>query len=591
MSIPIPPIQYDSRTYQAVMNDINSVPELADLPENHKALIAGSHEVLSVYQNAIANNNYLRTAFTRQAVIDLCRLINYELYPKIPSSGTLLFYFNPSTVVFPKTVTKADLAARSSGSITASSLKFESRAGATFTATSETFTADAGTDLLTVARTYLTGEKVRLTTSGTLPAGLSLSTDYYVIKISATTIKLATSIANAYMGTAIDITSAGSGTHTIVLYSGQVTAYQQETKTSYIVGRSDGVTAWQQFDLQFLDVIKDTLTLTINGATWTRVDTVIDSISTDKVFMQRYKTDGSSYIMFGNGTLGAIPGNFDIYANHAVGGGVASNISQLNRINSYAGTDSDIVGVSNATAFTSGSDAESIENAKIQAPILLKALNRFVTVTDGKALVLNYGGVYVTEVIRNAYGPLSCQVPIVPTGGGLPSAGLKSALQTYLISLTVLSSIDVRVTDPTYVTFTPVVQIKVNTGYTFANIKPFVMLALRLISSEYTAELLQYYLTNGIATAVTAINTKWGTSFAAADYAQIERLLENVTAPVFSTPTFDASLQESDVFSFVQSFVYGINYMTISSPTFPLTVASASITTDNVLTGNITEIP
>jgi hypothetical protein len=42
-----------------------------------------------------------------------------------------------------------------------------------------------------------------------------LATDYYVIKVSDTTFKLATSYANAIAGTAINITSTGTGTHTI----------------------------------------------------------------------------------------------------------------------------------------------------------------------------------------------------------------------------------------------------------------------------------------------------------------------------------------------------------------------------------------
>lgn len=57
--------------------------------------------------------------------------------------------------------------------------------------------------------------RVQVSTTTTLPAGLSAATDYYVIKISDTQIKLATSYANAVAGTAIDITSTGSGTHTL----------------------------------------------------------------------------------------------------------------------------------------------------------------------------------------------------------------------------------------------------------------------------------------------------------------------------------------------------------------------------------------
>lgn len=86
---------------------------------------------------------------------------------------------------------------------------------------SDTFTADASTDICTHTSTtnipsnILTGTRVRLTTTTTLPAGLSLATDYYVIVVSDTTFKLATSYANAIAGTAINITDAGTGTHTM----------------------------------------------------------------------------------------------------------------------------------------------------------------------------------------------------------------------------------------------------------------------------------------------------------------------------------------------------------------------------------------
>ena len=84
-----------------------------------------------------------------------------------------------------------------------------------------TFTADAGTDVCTHTSTtskpsnLLTGTRVRCTTTTTLPAGLATATDYYYIRVSDTTYKLATSYANAIAGTAINITDAGTGTHTL----------------------------------------------------------------------------------------------------------------------------------------------------------------------------------------------------------------------------------------------------------------------------------------------------------------------------------------------------------------------------------------
>lgn len=79
------------------------------------------------------------------------------------------------------------------------------------------FTAVAATDVCTATGTILTitGIKVKFTTTGTLPAGLSTGTYYYLIYQSATTFKVASSLANALAGTAIDITDTGSGTHTV----------------------------------------------------------------------------------------------------------------------------------------------------------------------------------------------------------------------------------------------------------------------------------------------------------------------------------------------------------------------------------------
>lgn len=84
-----------------------------------------------------------------------------------------------------------------------------------------TFTADASTDICTHTSTasipsnLMTGTRVRCTTTTTLPGGLALATDYYYIRVSDTTYKLADSYANAIAGTAKNITDAGTGTHTL----------------------------------------------------------------------------------------------------------------------------------------------------------------------------------------------------------------------------------------------------------------------------------------------------------------------------------------------------------------------------------------
>lgn len=70
-------------------------------------------------------------------------------------------------------------------------------------------------DQIVVGRNIPTTTPLKFTSTGTLPTGLVAGTKYYAINISATVIKVATTIANAQVGTAIDFTDQGSGTHTI----------------------------------------------------------------------------------------------------------------------------------------------------------------------------------------------------------------------------------------------------------------------------------------------------------------------------------------------------------------------------------------
>lgn len=79
------------------------------------------------------------------------------------------------------------------------------------------FTADESTDLLTVPNVEFlhTGDEVAFATTNALPSPLMTSTPYYVIQISSTTIKVASSLNNAHAGTAIDITTNGTGIQTI----------------------------------------------------------------------------------------------------------------------------------------------------------------------------------------------------------------------------------------------------------------------------------------------------------------------------------------------------------------------------------------
>ena len=83
--------------------------------------------------------------------------------------------------------------------------------------TYQAFTVDTDSDEITLSqdeRAWLLGNTVQVASAGTLPNPLAAATDYYLIPVpgSPNRAQLATSVANAEAGTAIDITGAGSGT-------------------------------------------------------------------------------------------------------------------------------------------------------------------------------------------------------------------------------------------------------------------------------------------------------------------------------------------------------------------------------------------
>jgi hypothetical protein len=89
--------------------------------------------------------------------------------------------------------------------------------------TTATVTSPAGVDTtndwIVTSADVPNFSRVRFTTSGTLPAPLALATDYWTIRLTSTTSRLATSYANAVAGTFIDLTTAGTGTQTLTTFA------------------------------------------------------------------------------------------------------------------------------------------------------------------------------------------------------------------------------------------------------------------------------------------------------------------------------------------------------------------------------------
>lgn len=107
-----------------------------------------------------------------------------------------------------------------------------------------TFTA-ATTDICTISagHAFVTGQRVKVSSSSVLPAGLSSSVVYYAGVISSTTFKLYTTLSDAISGSnAVDITDAGTGTHTLTpeVYTHTITPNSTATPNFHTILFHDG---------------------------------------------------------------------------------------------------------------------------------------------------------------------------------------------------------------------------------------------------------------------------------------------------------------------------------------------------------------
>lgn len=106
-----------------------------------------------------------------------------------------------------------------------------------------------------------TGLKGQLTTTGTLPTGVTTSTDYFIIATSSTLVKFASSLANALLGTAIDLTGEGNGRHTFTPTSLAGATVTLQKSNNY--GRVGVTAVW--------DAVASATSITVDADVWFEV--------------------------------------------------------------------------------------------------------------------------------------------------------------------------------------------------------------------------------------------------------------------------------------------------------------------------------
>lgn len=159
--------------------------------------------------------------------------------------------------------------------------------------------------------------------------------------------------------------------------------------------------------------------VSVNGTFWLQVSDFTSSDATDQHFTVSLNSQNVATVRFGDGVNGENPTTGIILANYRVGGGAASNdiaAATVTVVNTATGQD---VTVTNTVSPTGGQDAETVDEARVQAPRVWATQDRAVTHVDYEALAKTVNGVWRAKAEWYKGSPLN-EAVYVATNGNNP---------------------------------------------------------------------------------------------------------------------------------------------------------------------------
>lgn len=214
----------------------------------------------------------------------------------------------------------------------------------------------------------------------------------------------------------------------------------------------------QKFALNSTSIAQGSVEVRVGSIDWEESRFFVDSTPESKHF--QVETDGLdvTWIAFGDGVHGAIPPlceTITIEYLETLGshGNIGRNLVTEIVTPVYSNGVFVLLSVTNPVPATNGSDRETLDHAKLQAPAELRSLWKAVTKDDYKALAEGFPGVAKAQVLdANDCSNIryyQVNMAVAPDGGGLPSPTLKSELAQFIESRKVIT-IEVNLFDPSY---------------------------------------------------------------------------------------------------------------------------------------------
>ena len=226
------------------------------------------------------------------------------------------------------------------------------------------------------------------------------------------------------------------------VYGNLISATRGETVSNEVLGSGDPTQAFQSFKLKKnpLTWIDDpsgfngrrsTLSVRVNGILWTEVPSFFGRTPQDEVYIIRQNEDNVSVVTFGDGTTGTrLPrGVGNITATYRFGAGAAK--PPANSITQIARAVPGMRQVANPVAAGGGSDADSADDLRTNAPTSSLLLGRAVSLADFEALAREFGGVLNAHATWGWDGRMQravVKISFISDGGSIADA-----LRNYLL--------------------------------------------------------------------------------------------------------------------------------------------------------------
>lgn len=238
---------------------------------------------------------------------------------------------------------------------------------------------------------------------------------------------------------------------TDVSATGSVDAKEGTTVSMELLATADGSVDQRYVVFQKPVIYGTTRVFVDEGAgftEWTYFHRLIDAQSNQFAFTTEELDDGSVAVTFGDGLNGRRPSDgAEVRVTYRVGGGEDGNVGP-NTLTELTSSISGVASVTNPSAAVGGSEAESIDQIRVNAPKGLRALTRAVSLSDYASLAIQVPGIAKASADSPTYN--SVVVYVAPFGGGIAPQELKDEVDEYFEDRKLVTH-TVTVSDPDYI--------------------------------------------------------------------------------------------------------------------------------------------